>query len=473
MTLELHHVQQQGRVGGTVHRPATIDAALEMLGRLPDARPVAGGTDLLLDLARGPAGPPVELIDLTAISGFDDISETDDALILSGGVTHNAVVADERLVRHALPLAQACLEVGSAQLRNRATIAGNLATASPANDTISALMALGAEVEIRSANHRRLVPVTEFFVGFRRTTLAADELICSISVPKLGPNQRGLWAKLGNRSAQAISIIHAAAVVGFDADGSVNHATIAMGSVAPTVVLLPTDELVGHQPSSAIIAAAAADAKAAINPIDDVRASAPYRRALAETMIQRMLTALADDQQGAAWPDNPPTLGTRIPQTGTAGRVIIDGTDHLAPGDGRPLLDWLRDNGFEGPKEGCAEGECGACTVTLDGQSAMSCLVPAAQASGGTITTIRGLQHRLQDTFVDCFAVQCGFCTPGFVMAGAALLSEHPSPTTDEIRLALAGNLCRCTGYYPIIDAVRAASDPAAATPESTNQTES
>jgi carbon-monoxide dehydrogenase small subunit len=126
------------------------------------------------------------------------------------------------------------------------------------------------------------------------------------------------------------------------------------------------------------------------------------------------------------------------------------------------LIDLLRNPlQLTGTKEGCAEGECGSCTVLLDGRSVNACLVLAAQVNGRKVQTVEGLSSQqdlslLQQMFVEHGAIQCGFCTPGMLMAASSLLAQQPDPSDDEIRQALAGNLCRCTGYTSIIDAVRA-----------------
>ena len=127
----------------------------------------------------------------------------------------------------------------------------------------------------------------------------------------------------------------------------------------------------------------------------------------------------------------------------------------------RSLLDALRNEAaLPGTKKGCDVGDCGACTVMLDGKPVNACLVLAVEAAGSSIQTIEGLQHApdrlhaLQDNFMKCGAAQCGFCTPGILMMGAALLEENPNPSDDEIRFALAGNICRCTGYTKIIEAI-------------------
>ena len=124
------------------------------------------------------------------------------------------------------------------------------------------------------------------------------------------------------------------------------------------------------------------------------------------------------------------------------------------------LADVLRDRlGLTGTKKGCGQGECGACTVILDGKAVNSCMVPAARVEGRRVVTIEGLKtagkpHPIQQAFIDAGAIQCGFCTPGMILSAKALLDEKPHPTREEIRTALAGNLCRCTGYDNIVKAI-------------------
>ena len=133
--------------------------------------------------------------------------------------------------------------------------------------------------------------------------------------------------------------------------------------------------------------------------------------------------------------------------------------------EGESLLYSLREQlGFPGSKNACEQGECGSCSVLLDGVLVCSCLVLAAQADGHEVTTVEGLAegdelHPVQEAFVRAGAVQCGFCTPGLVVAAADLLARSPQPSDDEIREALSGNLCRCTGYEKIFDAVRLAAE--------------
>ena len=143
--------------------------------------------------------------------------------------------------------------------------------------------------------------------------------------------------------------------------------------------------------------------------------------------------------------------------------TVNDETHEADVWEGESLLFALRERfGMPGSKNACEQGECGSCSVLLDGELVCACLVLAVQADGHDVVTVEGLGdgdglHPVQDAFVETGAVQCGFCTPGLVVATAALLERNPDPTDDEIREALSGNLCRCTGYQKIFDAVRLA----------------
>jgi carbon-monoxide dehydrogenase small subunit len=143
--------------------------------------------------------------------------------------------------------------------------------------------------------------------------------------------------------------------------------------------------------------------------------------------------------------------------------LTVNGTRREADVEPRTLLVYfLREHvGLRGTHVGCDTSSCGACTVLLDGESVKSCTVLAAQADGASVTTIEGLggDHPMQKAFHEQHALQCGYCTPGFVMAAVSLLEEHPDPSEDEIRHGLEGNLCRCTGYHNIVKAVRAAAE--------------
>jgi len=472
MSESLHPVQRPGREIRRLLRPRTLADAFAALAA-HDAKPISGGTDLLLDLHRSGPGEPVTLVDLNGIDELRGVHITPEQVVLGALTTHNDVVADPELRRVALPLAQACLEIGSPQLRNRATIAGNIATASPANDTISALLALDASVTLRSLDGERTVALDDFFTGFRSTAIAPNELITAISFPPLSSPLDGMWVKLGNRAAQAISVVHLGVVVERDSAGVVAAARIAIGSVGARVVRVPAAEalLVGTTLEPPAIEAAATTVQASATPIDDVRATADYRTDLIPTLMRRTLTALQEGRSAANWPTAPPCLGRRVAARGAERiddtvPITVDLNGATVHGDGaasRTLLDWLRDiAGLTGTKEGCAEGECGACTVVVDGQAVMSCLVNAAQADGSTVTTVEGVRRddgpsTLQHAFADEFAVQCGFCIPGFIVAGSALLDETADPSDEQIKLGLSGNLCRCTGYYPIEQAVRVA----------------
>ena len=477
----------------TYYAPRTVAEALDLLAQHSDeCRLIAGGTDLILEIERNLRKQQI-IVDISCIPGLNTIERRGGTLTLGALVTHNQVVGAADAVAHAFPLTLACWLVGAPQIRNRGTVAGNCVTASPANDTIAPLWAMDATFTLASRDRgERTLTCAEFFRGVRKTALQSDEMLVRIDVPALEPTERGTFLKLGLRQAQAISVVNVAVIVDFgDEDKTrnthhreaspwdVSRSRIALGSVAPTIVRAGEAEtyLAGKALTDDVIDRAAELTAAAARPITDVRGSADYRRDMVRVLTARALRQLRDGSERAEWPEQPVLLqgsGAREQESEVRDReshreasrsgvsLTLNGKPTtLQNVHGKTLLRALReDAGLTGTKEGCAEGECGACTVWLDGVAVMSCLVPAERAAGCEVVTVEGLGRPdgalspLQQAFIDAAAVQCGYCTPGILMSAANLLEEFPQPTADQVKQALTGNLCRCTGYYKILEAV-------------------
>jgi carbon-monoxide dehydrogenase medium subunit len=481
------------------YTPSTANEALALLAQYgPDARIIAGGTDLILELERGTRQSRI-LIDITRIPGLDIIRLGDDGLIHLGPlVTHNQVAGSKLCVERAFPLAKACWEVGAPQIRNRGTVAGNLITASPANDTITPLWAMDGQVTLNSLRGERTLAFKEFFRGVRKTDLKADEMLVDIAFRPLAASERGTFLKLGLRQAQAISVVNVAVVLTFDDDLragapplSVVGGRITLGSVAPTVIPAREAEraLAGQRLTDETVKLVADLAAVAARPIDDIRGSAAYRKTMVGVYTRRALEQLRagaerdgfparlvmlwgkTDGHFPVWshlPESSETFGKALPVHAAEGdqaiETTVNGRRYRVQGaNDKTLLRMLREDiGLTGTKEGCAEGECGACTVFLDGIAVMSCLVPAPRAHGSQIVTIEGLGtpealHPVQQAFIDEGAVQCGYCTPGMILTVVALLEKNAHPTDAEIVEGMNVNLCRCCGYPKILAAIRRA----------------
>jgi carbon-monoxide dehydrogenase medium subunit len=302
-------------------------------------------------------------------------------------------------------------------------------------------------------------------------------MMVDISFPAMATTARGTFIKLALRRAQAISIIDVAVILGTEA-GTIQSAAIALGAVAPTIIRAPEAEqsLVGEPLTDEVFEKAARLTMNSCKPIDDIRGSADYRSEMVRVCTLRALKAVRDGKEQVGMPTEPILLwGDVNPESTLSAQKthqspsapiesIINGKKYtFSSGHEKTLLRLLReDANLIGTKEGCAEGECGACTVFLDGKAVMACLVPAPRAHGAQIVTVEGLAtdgllHPVQEAFVEHGAVQCGYCTPGFLMSGAKLLEEKSNPTRNEIEQAITGNLCRCTGYYKIVQAIDSA----------------
>jgi carbon-monoxide dehydrogenase medium subunit len=459
--------------------PTNLQDAIQALNQpSKNIKIIAGGTDLYLEMERGIKKGIDTLVDITRVPSLDQITLDVNGFVHIGPlVTHNDCCVSEIIRKNGLPLAMASWEVGAPQIRNVGTVAGNMVTASPANDTISPLMALKATITLLSTRGERKINIGDFYLGVRKTVIEPDEIVIDIAFPALKDDQRATYMKLGLRRAQAISLVNMAVALTINNE-TITDASITLGAVAPTVIHARNTEefLVGKTISPQVIEDAGIIAMSDSSPIGDVRASLEYRHAMVKVLTQRCLKEIYTQQSLDTLPGKPIELNTRDNtkkysldgqyRSGMPIATRINGIDYsFTSGQDKNLLRLIRENGgLTGTKEGCGEGECGACTLFLDGKAVMSCLIPAPRAHKAVITTIEGISSNngmnpVQQAFVEHGAVQCGYCTPGFVMAATKLLEEKNQPNRDDILTAISGNLCRCTGYYKIIQAIEAAID--------------
>lgn len=280
-------------------RPRTLNDALALRAETAGSSPLtllAGGTDVYpVRTHRTAWFEPFsrDILDLTAVPELDGIAHAGDGTRIGAATTWSAVATA------ALPpafdtLKQASRQVGGVQIQNRGTVGGNLCNASPAADGVPPLLALGAEVELASLRGRRRLPLSEFVLGNRRTALAADEILVAIHLPPQPPQARSTFLKLGARTYLVISIASVAAVIAKDGAGRIASVRIAVGacSAAPQRLNALETRLIGEKLTPALAETVSPDDLAALAPIDDVRASAAYRRDAALVLVRRALAGV-------------------------------------------------------------------------------------------------------------------------------------------------------------------------------------
>lgn len=269
--------------------PRELAEALRLLGD-PDlaAVPLAGGTDLMVGLHTHAA--PGAVVDVSRLAELRGVRLDGAVLDVGAAVTFAELGRDPLVLRHAPMLAQAARQVGAWQIQNRATLGGNIGTASPAGDSLPVLLALGAEIECASTRGSRRVVAASLHRGYRQLALERDELIVRVRMPRRRREVVQVFRKVGTRAAQAVSKVVVAFAFARDA-ARLRDVRLAAGSVAPTPVRLVTAEQAceGARPSAALAAAAAALARAGVSPIDDVRSSAAYRRWVVGRLVERLI----------------------------------------------------------------------------------------------------------------------------------------------------------------------------------------
>jgi xanthine dehydrogenase small subunit len=267
--------------------PRTLADAYALLAA-GGRRPLAGGTDALVEHAAG-VGTVGRYLDLAMLAELRGVRVEDDALILGAATTYAELRRNPLVAEHAPVLAAMAAEVGAAQIQNRGTLGGNIATASPAGDSLPVLLALDAVIVVGGARGERSIPAAAFFRAYRRTALATDELILRIAVP-IRPDRTVVFRKVGTRRAQAISVVVLA--VAWRRDGAAwRDVRVALGSIAATPIRARATEatLEGAAPTAEVAAIAAATLEAEILPIDDIRSTAEYRRTVSGRILHRIV----------------------------------------------------------------------------------------------------------------------------------------------------------------------------------------
>ncbi len=459
-------------------RVGSVEEACRALEEHSGAKLLAGGTNLLVELkmasARDLANAPKTLVDISGVPGLRGIEQTSAGVRLGALTPIRDLALSELLQTHYTALAEAAAAFGSTQVMMMGTLAGNIANGSPASDTVPALVVLGAQVEIANPDGKRRALVADLLVGPGRIALEPGELITSVLLPTQRSGVGSAFLKLARVRADLAKVSVAVRLVR-DGDRIVN-ARIALGSVGPTVVRAKkaSSMLSDKAFSKDVVLNAARMAGDEIKPMDDVRSTAAYRKRAAVALVHDAIMLAWDRYELKPRPirgesAQPIPQATRSMRVQSGERISIELTVNGVPTalDVLPnelLLNVLRERlALTGAKYGCGIGECGACTVWLNGMPVLGCLVLAVSADGGDVRTVEGLGapdgtlDPLQVAFIEENAFQCGYCTPGMLMMTKKLMEEIPEPTEDEVRDYLKGNQCRCTGYASIVRAVNTA----------------
>jgi carbon-monoxide dehydrogenase medium subunit len=278
----------------SLHRPKTLREALGLMRELEEAKPIAGGTDLLL-LLRGGACKAKHLVDLSLIEELRHIREEGDQIYIGATTTHSQLQRSPLIAEKVPALREACTRIGSVQIRNLGTVGGNLCNASPAADTAPPLLVLDSTVEIASHAGSRSIPLVELFAGPKLNSLQPFELLTEIRFPVLPKGAGMSFQRLGRRKGCTLSVVNAAAYLELDGD-TCHQVLLALGAVAPTPLRMKDAEemLKSRRISQRLIEEAASTCYKHVSPVDDVRASAEYRREMSHVLMRRTLNEAWD-----------------------------------------------------------------------------------------------------------------------------------------------------------------------------------
>ncbi len=453
--------------------PGSLREAIQIMSDAGNVAAVlSGGTHLLTMLKMDRAAPDVlvNIKNLPELAGFQQ--ENDGSLFIGACETIFSIRRNPFIQVNYPALAEACASFGSVQIEKMGTIGGNVCNGSPASDSVPALMVHDARVVVTGQSGERILPLEDFLLGPNKVNLHRGEILRGILLPKPRSDCFSGFMKV-SRVAADLAKVNLAVWICFH-EGVVVECRIAMGAVGPVVMrcVSAEEELIGKHIDEHLIEKVAEKAAETIQPIDDIRSTAWYRRQVARVMLHDLLVIAKVNSNDKAI--SLEASQSKIHHSTATNTILIekkqrklihinvngrDVEEYVTPN--QLLINLLRDTlQLTGTKYGCGLGECSACTVLVDGQPALACLILAASLDGCTVTTIEGLESitgnldPLQEAFIENAAYQCGYCTPGMIMTLKGLFDDIAHPTEEEIRDYLKGNRCRCTGYISVVRAV-------------------
>ena len=398
------------------------------------------------------AAAPDVLVDLNGLDELRTIGiGADGSLELGAMATYTSIMQSPEVHATRPVIAEVAGMIADVQVRNRGTIGGNVCTGDPTNHYPPLMVALGAEMTVRGSDGERSMPAEEFFLGVYMTEAGPGELLTRITIPAA------------------------------DGAGTGSRSSPSAGTAPPSSTPPPACARTGRSRRRAWRSAASTPCPSAPRSSSRASPAGTPQRARSRTRPGGSAPRSTRPRTSTPPPTTAGTLprssrpapsserpgrpaGEREPVTSAFVTVTVNGTTYEREVDARRLLvHFLRDDlDLTGTHIGCDTGNCGACTILFNGQNVKSCMLLAVQADGPTSRRSRASpatanSRRSSRRSRDTHALQCGYCTPGMLISATALLRQNPRPTEDEIRKALQGNLCRCTGYVNIVEAVKAA----------------
>ena len=437
--------------------PTTLDEAISILDTVHPENGVkilAGGQSLVPLMKLRLASPDM-LIDINGIEGLSYIKSNEEGSTVIGALTRYNRVQSSDLIKENFPiLVEAIASIADTQIRNRGTIGGNVCHADPASDLAPALLALKANFKVVGPGGKtRLIPSDEFFLDVFTPNLEPNEILQEVSIPKTPSRSSGTYLKFTEVSG-GYAIVGVAVQVALDPKAGIIHEVgIGLTAMSSTPVRAKeaeeTLQRYGDRPSEELIEEASLKASEVVNSLSGVEGIYSIQETTCAGFVQK-----SDFK-----------ISKRIGCLHLKVRTRVNGVLYEKDVEPRLLLiHFLRETlALTGSKIGCEIGKCGACTVVFDGEAIKSCMMFTVQANNREITTVEGISHGnefhpIQNAFWEKHGLQCGYCTPGMIMSTYVLLTNNHNPTDGEIKTALSGNMCTCTGYTNILKAVRLAS---------------